>query len=314
MKTDLVYLWVDGSDIEWQKKKNALLAQAQCHVKDAVNDCRFVSNDELKYSLRSVEQNAPWINNIYIVVDNQIPFWLNLDNPRIKIINHSEIIPQENLPLYNSCAIETRLPYIEGLSENFIYANDDMFIWNPVGEDFFFENDKVICRFGKKIQNRPYKHIYGYTISEAYKLIKKKCGADVPYFPHHGIDAYKKSVFLDCIEEFQQEFNETLAHRFREISDLQRIIVLYYTIYKNKGVIKPVISSLLSTLLGKKPDSECFDLKKNKIKKIINSKAKLMCINDCRKTTDKDRKDIKEFLEKKFPNKSSFEKQEVENV
>ena len=308
MEIDLVYLWVDSSDEEWKKKKNASIDANSEYAKDAINDCRFISNDELKYSLRSIEQNIPWINNIYIITDNQTPNWLDLNNSRVKIVNHSEIIPQEKLPLFNSCAIETRIPFISGLSENFLYANDDMFIWNPVDANFFFENNKAICRVGKKIQNRAYKHIYGYTINSAYKLMKSRFRIDIPYFPHHGIDAYKKSLFLECIEEFQAEFEETLNHRFRQFSDLQRIIVSYYMIYKGQGVIRTTLPNLFTSLFRGNVESECYDLKSSKIKKIIKSKAKLMCINDCRKTTDNNRKEIKDFLEKKFPNKSSFEK------
>ncbi len=308
MKIDLVYLWVDSSDEEWKKRKSASIDADSDYAKDAINDCRFISNDELKYSLRSVEQNIPWIENIYIITDKQIPNWLDLSNKKLRIVDHSEIIPQEKLPLFNSCAIETRIPFIKELSENFLYANDDMFIWNPVDETFFFENDKAVCRFGKKIQNRAYKHIYGYTINRAYKLMKSRFGVDIPYFPHHGIDAYKKSLFLECIKDFQTEFDETLNHRFRQFSDLQRIIISYYMIYKGQGILRTTIPNLFTSLFGKEVESECYDLKSSKIKKIIKSKAKLMCINDCRKTTDSNRKEIKDFLEKKFPNKSSFEK------
>lgn len=308
MEIDLVYLWVDSSEEEWKKRKSAFLGKAADCAKDAINDCRFINNDELKYSLRSVEQNANWIKNIYIITDKQVPEWLNLDNPRINIIDHSQITPQEKLPLFNSCAIETRIPFIPNLSENFIYANDDMFVWNPVSEDFFFEDEKAVCRMGKKIQNRAYKHIYGYTIKRAYDLMKQKFEADIPYFPHHGIDSYKKSVFLDCIKEFQSEFDETLNHRFRDFSDMQRTVVAYYMIYKKQAILKPTIKNWFVSIWDKTSESECYDLKDNKINKIIKSKSKLMCINDCRKTTDRNRKVIKEFLDKKFPNKSEFEK------
>lgn len=212
------------------------------------------------------------------------------------------------MPLFNSCAIETRLPFIPGLSEYFLYANDDMFIWNPINKDFFFKDDKVVCRFGKKIRNKAYKHIYGYTISNAYNIIKSELGADIPYFPHHGIDAYKKSAFLECISRFQEKFDETLTHRFREFSDIQRIIILYYTIFKNQGIIEPMNYNWFNTLLNKTFDSEFYELNKRNIKKIINSKAKLMCINNNRKTTDADRAIIKDFFEEKFSNKSSIEK------
>ncbi len=75
MNIDLVYLWVDENDKNWREKKSKYTTKS--YNKDAVDDCRFVNNDELKYSLRSIEKYAPWINRIFIVTDNQTPEWLN---------------------------------------------------------------------------------------------------------------------------------------------------------------------------------------------------------------------------------------------
>ena len=62
---DLVYLWVDGSDPKWQAKRNAFIGET---VEGSSTNCkgRYANNDELKYSLRSVEMYAPWIRKIFI--------------------------------------------------------------------------------------------------------------------------------------------------------------------------------------------------------------------------------------------------------
>lgn len=49
---------------------------------------RFEDNEELRYSLRSVERHAPWVRHIFIVTNGQIPSWLNLDNPRVTVVSH----------------------------------------------------------------------------------------------------------------------------------------------------------------------------------------------------------------------------------
>ena len=54
MKVDLVYLWVDDKDPLWQEKR-AKSADIKV-VKESADDCRFKDNDELRYSLRSVEK------------------------------------------------------------------------------------------------------------------------------------------------------------------------------------------------------------------------------------------------------------------
>ena len=55
---DLVYLWVDGSDIEWLNKKNAYLNKEKGLNIDAVSKARTMDNEELLHSLRSAEMYA----------------------------------------------------------------------------------------------------------------------------------------------------------------------------------------------------------------------------------------------------------------
>ena len=49
IKIDLVYLWVDGNDLVWLKKR-------QPYLKKEINTTgRYQDNQELKYSLRSID-------------------------------------------------------------------------------------------------------------------------------------------------------------------------------------------------------------------------------------------------------------------
>ena len=93
-EVDLVYLWVDGNDPEWRARRNALTGRAESLEGE---DCRgrYADNDELRYSLRSVERYAPWIRRIFIVTDRQVPRWLDTGNPKIRVVDHSEILPEE---------------------------------------------------------------------------------------------------------------------------------------------------------------------------------------------------------------------------
>lgn len=100
---------------------------------------RFADNDELRYSLRSLERFAPWVRRVYVVTNGQIPSWLNLDTPRLTLVTHEEIFPnRSHLPTYSSPAIETHLHRIPGLSQRFLYLNDDVFFGKEVWpEDFY---------------------------------------------------------------------------------------------------------------------------------------------------------------------------------
>lgn len=306
MKVDLVYLWVDDKDPLWQKKR--VQSTKSEVIKESADACRFKDNNELKYSLRSVEKFAPWINRIFVVTDNQIPSWLNTDCDKIRVVDHSEIIPKDKLPVFNSCVIENRIPFIADLSEYFLLANDDTFFWDAVDENFFFDRGKIIFRVGNRIKNKEYRHLYGHSVYKAYQMIKDKFGVSVPYFSHHNIDAYKKSVFLECIQAFQTDFDETLSHKFRTIDDVQRVIVSFYAAVNNKAITRETVVNPILKFLGlKNPESEYFGLKKSNLTKIKTSKAKLLCINDNRKTTDYDREMMVKILEEKFPMPSQFE-------
>ncbi|KAL3841844.1 hypothetical protein ACJMK2_019943 [Sinanodonta woodiana] len=104
-----------------------------------ISASRFEDNDELRYSLRSIEKNAPWVRHIYIVTNGQIPNWLNLENPRVTIVTHEEIfVNKSHLPTFSSPAIEGHIHQIPGLSDKFIYMNDDVMFGREVWPDDFF--------------------------------------------------------------------------------------------------------------------------------------------------------------------------------
>lgn len=104
-----------------------------------ISASRFADNEELKYSLRSVEKHAPWVRNIFIVTNGQIPSWLNLDNPRLKIVSHEELfLNKSHLPTFSSPAIEAHLHRIPGLSPKFVYLNDDVMFADDVWPDDFY--------------------------------------------------------------------------------------------------------------------------------------------------------------------------------
>ena len=114
---DIVYTWVNGSDKNWLQKKNDTLKKySNFHKKDEVSgNARFYDRDELKYSLRSISKFAKWIRNIFIITDNQIPEWLNLNHSKIKVIDHKDIFKNEHLPSFNSNAIESNIHNIKEL-------------------------------------------------------------------------------------------------------------------------------------------------------------------------------------------------------
>ena len=132
---DFVVPWVDDSDPLWRAKKAQYTGVEE---QEGNTDVRFRDWNTLKYWFRGVEKFAPWVRYVYFVTDAQKPEWLNVDHPRLRWVKHTDFIPAEYLPTFNANTIEWNLHRIEGLSERFVYFNDDVFLIRRVDpEDFF---------------------------------------------------------------------------------------------------------------------------------------------------------------------------------
>ena len=120
-KIDFVVLWVDGNDPDFIREKNKYTSNSLQVDNDGDNLHRYRDYGTFNYWFRMVEKHAPWVNNIYLITNGQKPEWLNLNHPKLKWVRHSDFMPEEYLPTFNSAAIELNLHRIEGLSENFVF-------------------------------------------------------------------------------------------------------------------------------------------------------------------------------------------------
>ncbi len=307
---DLVYLWCDGNDPQFKAARLKALEEyrgVELH-KEGTSDYRFIETEELKYSLRSAEKYAPWIRNIYIITAGQKPKWFDSLNPKVKIIDHTEIIPEKYLPTFNSSVIELFLPFIPGLSEHFLFANDDMFFWDNVDREFFFTHTGApIVRTSTKMKTEPKTSLFGSTLYNGYKLIFDKFNKTVAYWSHHGIDSYRKSDYLECLKCFEKEFEGMSPHKFREHSDIQRMVFSFYAVALKGAQIKEYPHRWYDKFITRVNETNYVSCLIRKMRKYQGKKFQLFCINDCKKTTDKDRLYMKKLLEEKFPEKSACE-------
>lgn len=137
-KIDFVIIWVDGNDPEWQASFRAHLPGSK--KTDDTRVVRYRDWDNLRYWFRGVEKFAPWVNRIHFVTCGHVPEWLDLSAPKLHFVKHSDYIPAEYLPTFNSHTIELNLHRIEGLAEQFVYFNDDFFLIDSIAEDYYFKN------------------------------------------------------------------------------------------------------------------------------------------------------------------------------
>lgn len=141
---DFVITWVDGSDRNWQLEKTRYLPGASQSVDNSAR--RYRDWGLLKYLFRSIERFAPWVNRVYFITCGHVPDWLNLDADNLVHVKHSDYMPDKYLPTFSSHPIELNMHRIEGLSEHFVYFNDDTFLTRSVEPELFFKNGvPVLC-------------------------------------------------------------------------------------------------------------------------------------------------------------------------
>ncbi len=226
--TDVVYTWVDGND---PAHKSLLRACSdtldRSEDQEGADATRFQQHDELRYSLRSIEAYAPWIRRIYLVTNGQTPSWLNTRNDRLVVVSHDEIfIDKSDLPTFNASAIECHLHRIPGLSDRFIYFNDDFFLGRTVvpedfmlpsgGQYIFFEKNTFASRDQEKgnayVRSQAYTHKVLDVLGGTEELRSRTC---------HVPTLFDVDVLKDLEKLLPGEFVRNSTMRFRTGKMLQ---------------------------------------------------------------------------------------------
>lgn len=308
---DAVYTWVDGEDLEWvnsKRRREAELAGHEYH-EEANHEARFRSRDELKYSLRSLAMFAPWFRKIYIVTAGQVPEWLNTDDPRIVLIDHQDIYPPgDYLPTFNSNSIISRLHHIPGLSEHYVYINDDVFFGRDLGPERFF-TPTGLAKVSPSNNRRPFGDAT--LLDEPHfnltrnirRVLKERFGITVSRAIKHTPHPQLKSVHREMEAEFTAEYEQTWASPFRDHRDIVADqLHHYYAQITGKAIPTSLRYHYINIL-------------DNQYRLVMENTLRLrdrdtFCINDAPVDGAQpiDDQFVTEFLESYFPVKSSFEK------
>lgn len=99
---DFVILWVDDQDPIWIEDKNKYKGQQGNHTN---NEVRYRDWQNLKYWFRAVEKYAPWVRKIHFVTCGQKPEWLNINHPKLNLVDHKDYIDEKYLPTFSSHTI-----------------------------------------------------------------------------------------------------------------------------------------------------------------------------------------------------------------
>lgn len=219
---DIVYLWVDGDDPEWRARMHHHRGTTETA---GASDERFRQIEELRYSLRSLDMYAPWARRVYVVTDRQWPSWL-VEDDRLVRVDHSQITDSpDRLPVFNSDVIVSWLAGIDGLSEQFLYMNDDFFFGRDVGPELFFTPTGQLRVFPSNNQRPLGPVVDGEPMQES--RVKLMTAAIEERFGRRPVDIIRHTPYpmsktaMRRVEESMGDLvDRTRQHRFREIDDI----------------------------------------------------------------------------------------------
>lgn len=335
LQIDFVVTWLDSSDPEWQESLVLYSPNAKGHKENA----RFRNTDFFMYWFRAVERYAPWVHKVYLVTNGKFPEWINKDCPKLELIKHSDYIPEEFLPTFNSSTIEFYLHKIKGLSEHFVYFNDDILLNAPVKPDYYFRNGLPCDINNETFLNVPIytpKDKFGIYMSMLadigiinshfnrrktfYQSLKRWLGPHlglkgnivscllldrkvfIGFSNYHTEQTYLKSTF-DELWEKEPDVLKAACTRFREDNMVNIYLFRYWQLAKN--LFYPL----------RRKSAFFFLIERDVINRIEdtlkNGKTISICLNDSSLCTEDNfiyiNKELQRLFEKKFPHKSSYE-------
>lgn len=308
---DVVYTWVNGQDVNWRELKVETLEKWKQEIPnpDSYTNNRFRDREELKYSLRSIHKNLPFVNHIYIVTCGQKPSWLK-KHPMVTIVEHKEIFKNPaHLPTFNSQAIEANLHRIPGLSDKYLYMNDDFVVTAPLKEEHFFSKDGKIKVFAGRVKISKDASKEGLTafvcsvknmdawLDANYKQESRVIIAHAPY-------VMKKSL----IEEFESKHGDVLditsSHPFRLSNEyaITNGVIPYYALYTGQAELGELKTCFIRVGPDKRKNRRDF-------KKIEETGAEVACFED-KLVIDSSAIDeqLVSFLQDSFPEKAPWER------
>ena len=303
-RIDVVIAWVDGSDPAWLAEKERVSPSALADGRAL----RYRDWGVLKYLFRGLERFAPWVDTVHFVTWGHLPPWLNTECPKLHVVRHQDYIPAEYLPTFSSHTIELNLHRIAGLSEKFVYFNDDMFLLRPVAPERFFRrglpcdfavmnpaytldlaegsgDDRIFyipyndvnhlnarCSMKRCVQEHPLKWfnpVYGTDMLRNVLLFP--WGRFVGFVDHHLPQPYLKQTFVSAWEDSFSVLDATCRNPIRTDHDVNQWYLRYRQLAK--GTFRPV-PPLKNAVFALKPgNDEAYEA-------IARQKLPMICLND----------------------------------
>ena len=330
---DIVVPWVDAGDPQWQAQRNKAAGIIESPAEDNA-DARFRDWDIIRYLFRGIQKYAPWVRTVHFITVGHLPKWMNTEAPGLRIVKHTDYIPEAYLPTFSSHTIELNMHRIPGLAEHFIYFNDDILIQKDLKRTNFFlrglprdtavhtamtsthrfsvkdtalTNIELINdHFDKRKVIREnlfkwYNPVYGGESLKTLFLTPWNKFSDLQTW--HSCVPFLKSTFDEVWNQEFEVLDNTCRHPFRTRRDVNQWLMRDWQLVKGDFI----------PISGK--DSAYYVLGNDNraaIEEIRGHRHSIVCLNDSgdEPVTDfeKTRKELIRALNREFPEKSVYEK------
>jgi len=265
VEIDYIIAWVDGQDpAHMAARKQFAPDSVRTHF-EAVTSERYLDNGEIYYNIASVIKFAPFIKRIFIITDHQKPRFLDAfkqegkcDASFIQIVSHDDIfrgLPAAR-PSFNARAIEGAMWRIPGLSEHFIYSNDDFFVNAPLTISDLYENGRPVLHGDwVRPENTRWKYKlrrllgkisrYEYTFPK-FRMAQWKgavaAGMKDRFMSiHHHPHPLRRSTLATFFAEKPDVLNKQVSFRYRDIEQFNTVALAnHLEILRHKASVRPV--------------------------------------------------------------------------
>lgn len=292
---DAVITYVNGLDPVWQQQytqatRRPILAK------------RYRDWGLLPYLLRGIQQNMPFITRVFLVVSGQtqVPDWA--DTANLRIITHTDIIPPQFLPTFNSTTIELFLHRIPGLTEQFVYFNDDFYPVAPIAPDDLFRRGKIVTRFTRHILALD---MYKRQTRQSDRLARLAAGLkpDSTLFirPQHTIAPMIRSRQETLYTALQSTLEPNIT-MLRTPLNANQYLYTDHLHHTGRTINRPIPTTHCSMAVWT-PDRIA--------SQILRPARAIICINDVSMTDEKQQRmhaALHRAFQTRFPSKSRFEK------
>jgi len=240
---DVVFTWVDDSFPGYLDLRDRYSA-----TKHDRNPNRTRDNlDVLRFGLRSLRRHLPWVRRVFIVTCRpQVPAWLDTSAPGVHVVHHDEFIDGEYLPTFNSFAIVSNLHRIAGLSERFLYVEDDKLFMRDIEEADVTGGshripiyEKLERTHGGHLREQPGLSPWNAALAWSNHLLDERYRRRRRGMVHDSPLMIERATWERMISTWSEDFRRTTGSRFRAPRNVAPEH-LYPHFLIHEGVAEPV--------------------------------------------------------------------------